>query len=146
MPWLMNFQPKTGVGRFDLGLIGDNLFVRMKVNIGMGLAGGEQTTWNNKFEPLIKSYWENRFGFRKNGVTLKPDYTPATLDFFRTPGLVIVDVVQKYNYARSSSFYSSPTMNVQNILMYSCLLLNISVTVLVHIIIQPKSEVSVGTC
>ena len=74
MPWLMNFQPKTGVGRFDLGLIGENLFVRMKVNIGMGLAGGEQTTWNNKFEPLIKAHWENRFGFCKNGVTLKPEF------------------------------------------------------------------------
>lgn len=75
MPWLMNFQPKTGVGRFDMLLLGSDLFVRMKLHIGRGLAHDEQETWKARFEQLVKAHWEGKYGFRKGGTTLRPQFT-----------------------------------------------------------------------
>jgi len=84
MAWLKNFVPKTGVGRCDAYLLADELYVRLKLHVVTALSRDEQTTWTSKFEPLIKQYWEGKYGFGKNGTTVKPlffiEYTDEPRD------------------------------------------------------------------
>lgn len=80
MSWLKNFVPNTGVGRFDLLLLGETLYVRMKLNIVTSLAGADKDKFELKFEPLIKQHWENKYGFRKNGMTVTPIFVVEYTD------------------------------------------------------------------
>lgn len=77
MPEVKNFCPKTGVGRFDAKLEGTQLKVKVKLNVAMGLDQQQQSEFENRLEPLVKQYWEDRFGFQCNNGTLAGVYRPV---------------------------------------------------------------------
>jgi hypothetical protein len=44
------------------------------LHIGHGLSQTEQNDWNNRFGPLVKQWWEGKYGFQKNATVLRPEF------------------------------------------------------------------------
>ena len=81
MAWYTNFQPLTGIGRFDLRKLGNkSLTIRMKLHIVSGLSAADQKTFRDAFEPLIRTHWQGKFGFKKGDVTLEPKFVIQYVD------------------------------------------------------------------
>lgn len=59
-----NFCPKTGVGRFNAKLDGNELKVKVKLHVVTALDNTQRSTFESRFEPQVKQYWENQYGFR----------------------------------------------------------------------------------
>jgi hypothetical protein len=77
MPEVKNFCPKTGVGRFDARLEGNELKVKVKLHVGMGLDNQQQSDFEGLLEPLVKQHWEDKFGFRCSTGNLAGVYKPV---------------------------------------------------------------------
>lgn len=74
MPSITNFQPATGIGRFDLDITQNVLTVTIKLFLATGLSSTDQNTFMARFENLVKQHWENRYGFQRNTQRLFPTF------------------------------------------------------------------------
>lgn len=77
MPEVKNFCPKTGVGRFDAKLEGNQLKVKVKLNVVSALDEDQRSDFEDRFELLVKEYWEDKFGFQCGAGTLAGVYRPV---------------------------------------------------------------------
>lgn len=77
MPEVKNFCPKTGVGRFNAKLEGNELKVKVKLHVVTALDNNQQNTFKLLFEPLVKQHWENQYGFQCTNPAYQGVYKPV---------------------------------------------------------------------
>ena len=77
MPEVKNFCPKTGVGRFNAKLEGNELKVKVKLHVVTALGNVQRSAFESRFEPLVKQHWENQFGFQCSKTAYPNLYKPA---------------------------------------------------------------------
>ncbi len=77
MPEVKNFCPKTGVGRFNAKLEGTELKVKVKLHVVTALDNTQRTAFEMRFEPLVKQYWENQYGFQCTHSAYPGVYKPV---------------------------------------------------------------------
>ena len=77
MPEVTNFCPKTGVGRFNAKLEGNELRVKVKLHVKTALDASQQSTFESLFETLVKSHWQNQYGFQCTNPTYPGVYKPV---------------------------------------------------------------------
>lgn len=80
MPSVKNFQPKTGVGRFDVDITGTKLTVTVKLHLVSALAGEDLKRFVDGFEPVVREHWEKKYGFVNGPTKLFPTFSIEYVD------------------------------------------------------------------
>jgi hypothetical protein len=82
-----DYKPATGVGRFSVKLVGDELRIKMRVFIDSALKAEDLAKFTLQAEPIVKQHWENRFGFKCSNAAYPHTYKPVFKIVYETgPG------------------------------------------------------------
>ncbi|MFO7855854.1 MAG: hypothetical protein R6V44_11655 [Paracoccaceae bacterium] len=79
MPAVVNFEPKTGVGRFDLRYRRGSLRVKVKLHVNE-VGGSDSTEFQRRFGPMVKEWWETSYGFESDDDRVFPDFDIRYVD------------------------------------------------------------------
>jgi hypothetical protein len=81
---LSNHLPKTGVGRFDADVVGNKLQITHRFylinNANKPLAMNDFVAFQDAFEDLVQTHWQDKYGFKRGAQTLEPEFVFDFLD------------------------------------------------------------------
>ena len=81
---LTNFMPSTGVGRFDADFAADTLTITHKFflvnDMTKPVSASDYEHFKSRFKDLIKTNWQDKFGFKRGTVTVKPRFKLKFID------------------------------------------------------------------
>jgi hypothetical protein len=73
---IKNYEPETTMGRFDAKFEGQYLEIKVKIFIDSALEPEQLALFRQRFEPLVKQYWEDKYGFKCGNANYPLTYKP----------------------------------------------------------------------